>query len=480
MSYDQTLIKPQGRVLATLEEDGSRRWLHPKLSRGRFWKRRRAVAYFLIALFMALPNIRVHGKPAMLLDVVHRRFTLLGVTFLPTDTLLLALFAVSTLLTIFFVTALLGRVWCGWACPQTVYLEFVFRPIERLFDGRKGAGGKPRKDVPGWRTAGKYIAYVLASLIVAHTFLAYFVGTDQLRHWVTGSPAEHLTAFLVVIVTTALMLFNFAFFREQTCTIACPYGRFQSVLLDRQSMIISYDERRGEPRGAIKKTSLPVLEKRGDCIDCEMCVSVCPTGIDIRQGLQLECIGCAQCIDACDSVMRKVGRQVGLIRYSSQSGMAGEPVRVLRARVIVYATIVAVLLGLLTLLIVTRPPADVTLLRGLGRPFVINAAGEVDNSMRIKITNRSDRRQRLQVTVVEPRGVRAQMTDESIELAPGESRVEPVQVLAPPSMFNWGTLDAMLRITGKGVEIDRPCRLLGPMSTLPTESEHERHEHERD
>ena len=222
MDHEPELLKPKGRVLATLESDGSRRWLYPKLALGRFLARRRVVAYLLIAIFTLIPYLTINHKPAMLLDIASRRFTLFGFTFLPTDTVLLALFMVAVFLTIFLVTALLGRVWCGWACPQTVYLEFVFRPVERLFIGRRGAGGKPRANLAPWRLPAMYATYLLISLYLAHTFLAYFVGVEALRHWIFGSPLDHPAAFLLMASVTLAMLFNFGFFREQTCTIACP------------------------------------------------------------------------------------------------------------------------------------------------------------------------------------------------------------------------------------------------------------------
>jgi len=474
------LLHPEGRVLSTLEQDGSRRWLYPRLAKGRFWLRRRIVAYILIAIFMLIPYLRISGKPAMLLDIVHRRFTLFGLTFLPTDTVLLALLAVSTILLIFFVTALFGRVWCGWACPQTVYMEFLFRPIERLFTGRTGKGGTPREEIASWRIVAMYATYVLASFYLAHTFLSYFVGVDQLRHWVTASPADHPAAFVLILATTGAMLFNFAFFREQTCIIACPYGRFQSVLMDRWSLLVSYDRTRGEPRGPIhKRTSLPVVN-HGDCVDCGLCEAVCPTGIDIRNGLQIECVGCAQCIDVCDAVMTKLGRPVGLIRYGSQSGMAGEKRRILRPRIIIYPTIMALLLGLLVFLLANRPPADVTVLRGLGLPFVMTDAGEVENVMRIKITNRTDEPQQLQISVVDRSEVRAISSDDSIRLAPGQSCVEPVRFIAPAAQFELGTLNLKIRVSGPGVKIDRPVRLVGPVVMPVKEDEsHGGGEHER-
>jgi len=472
------LLQPEGRVLSTLEKDGSRRWLRPRLAPGRFLSRRRVVAYLLIAIFTVTPYLTVRGKPVILLDVVHRRFTLLGVTFLPTDMMFLALFMVSVILSVFLLTALLGRVWCGWACPQTVYMEFLFRPLERIFTGRSGVGGKPRGQVPVWRLVLLYATYFIASFYLAHTFLSYFVGVEALRHWVFGSPLDHLAAFTIVMFVTVMMLFNFGFFREQTCIIACPYGRFQSVLLDKSSLIISYDGRRGEPRGAIKKTSLPIVEekKNGDCIDCDMCVSVCPTGIDIREGLQFECIGCAQCIDACDTVMKKVGRATGLIRYSSQAGMAGEKTRMLRPRVIIYPSVLLVLVSILTFLLATRAPADVAVMRGLGLPFVTMPDGGIENTLRVKLTNRTDHAMRLNLSVVGRDDVVVSAADKAVDLAVGQTVMQPVHLVAPPRAFQLGFLDATLRVSGDdGAVIDRACRLLGPMKHEVEEHEHDEH-----
>jgi cytochrome c oxidase accessory protein FixG len=471
------LLQPEERVLSTLERDGSRRWLRPRLAPGRFLTRRRVVAYLLIAIFTITPYLKVRGKPVILLDVVHRRFTLMGVTFLPTDMMFLALFMVSVILSVFLLTALMGRVWCGWACPQTVYMEFLFRPVERLFTGRSGVGGKPRGPVPVWRLVLMYATYFLASFYLAHTFLSYFVGVEALRHWVFGSPADHLAAFIIVVFVTGMMLFNFGFFREQTCIIACPYGRLQSVLLDRSSLIISYDKVRGEPRGAVRRTSLPVVEeKKGDCVDCDMCVSVCPTGIDIRDGLQIECIGCAQCIDACDTVMKKVGRATGLIRYSSQAAMAGEKTRMLRPRVIIYPSILLVLVSVLTFLLATRAPADVTVMRGLGLPFVTTPEGGIENTLRVKLTNRADHAMRLDLSVVGRKDVVVSAADRTVDLAVGQTVVQPVHLIAPRGAFRLGFLDVTLRVSGKdGTVIDRTCRLLGPMKHEDEEHEHDEH-----
>ncbi len=358
------LLKPEGRVLSTMEEDGSRRWLKPKLSRGKFFQRRRIMAYLLILIFTLLPLIKVNGTPLILLDIVNREFTVGFVQFLPTDTVLLALFMVSVFLAIVFFTAVLGRVWCGWACPQTVYMEFVFRPIERLLDGTLSRGGTPKKKIQGWRLFVKYAIYFGVCFYLAHTFLAYFVGVDRLSEWIWRSaPWEHPLGFGVVALVTLAMMFDFCFFREQLCIIACPYGRFQSVLLDRSSWIVAYDKKRGEPRGKSKSAS-----NQGDCVDCKLCVTTCPTGIDIRDGLQLECINCTQCIDACNTVMHKIGRAPNLIRYSSQARDAGETRTKLRPRVILYPMILAVVVSTLIYNLATQASFEAVALRGRGNP----------------------------------------------------------------------------------------------------------------
>ena len=354
----------EDRVLSTLHADGSRRWLSPRLSRGRFLRARRILAYVLIAVFTLVPYLTIQGKPAVLLNLPKREFTILGFTFLPTDTALLALFLVTLIVGIFLATALLGRVWCGWMCPQTVYLEFVYRPLERLFDGPPGARHTAGRKSTPWRKLAKYGVFLLISMYLAHTFLAYFVGVEALSQWVRRSPWNHPVSFLVMLAVTGLMLFDFSYFREQTCIVACPYGRFQSVMLDRDSLIVSYDRSRGEPRGRRVKDAGP--EPKGDCIDCGLCTDTCPTGIDIRDGLQMECVACTQCIDACDGVMDRIGKPRGLIRFSSQARMEGEPGRLVRPRVILYPLVLLALMSVFGVVLASKQPADVTLLRGMG------------------------------------------------------------------------------------------------------------------
>jgi cytochrome c oxidase accessory protein FixG len=443
------------RALPTLQADGKRRVLRPKLSEGRFLTWRRRVGYALIALFVVLPFVRVGGKPFVLLDVVHREFTLFGRTFFATDGLLLALLLLAIFVSIVGTTALVGRAFCGWACPQTVYLELVFRPIERWFEPR-GAQHASRG-----RRVGKQLVYALLALVLANVFLAYFVGTDALARWMTRSPLEHPGGALVVVAVTGLMLFDFGWFREQMCSVICPYARLQSALLDRHSTIVGYDARRGEPRKKGKPTP-----GAGDCIDCGACVVTCPAGIDIRDGLQLECIACAQCIDACDPIMEKLGRPRGLIRQASQASLAGEPTRLLRPRVVVYGGLLGVLVTALSLELAKPSELDLTVLRGLGAPFERDGA-LVRNQLRIKLANRSDASAtytlRVELTS-EPRGDLTVVLPEPQVIVPARGSLTTAAfVSAPARRFVGGQVPIVVVVHGAQGELARsPYTLLGP------------------
>ena len=459
------------QVLSTLNADGSRRWLKPRVSPGRFLNRRRAVGYTLIAFFCTLPHLRIMGKPPILLDLVHREFTFFGVTLYPTDTLLFALLMLSIFLSVFFLTALFGRVWCGWGCPQTVYLEFVYRPIERFFEGAPGRKAKKG----AWRKPAKILTYLLVSFFLANTFIAYFVGTDNLFKWMTGSPFTHPVGFLVMAITTFLMMFDFAFFREQVCIVACPYGRFQSVMLDRNSLIITYDEKRGEPRGKKKRAAkpegdvslkvLPDEQAQGDCIDCKMCVTTCPTGIDIRDGLQLECVNCAQCIDACDSIMDKIGRPRGLIRYGSQAAVLdGKKSRILRPRTMIYPTIITGLLSAFMFVLLTRAPAYISILRQRGAPFAVLDDGSVVNAVTVKVQNRRPGDTAYDFELVDVDGGVVEISGEAFVVKPQETLGRPMLLKAPASSFPKGERDVTIRVTDEeGYTKDVKYRMIAPV-----------------
>lgn len=456
------ILKPEEHVLSTLKADGSRRWLKPKLSKHKLLFYRRSLGYLLIAVFTILPFVKIAGTPFILLDITARRFTIFGFTFLPTDTVLLAIFVVGLLLTIFLFTALFGRVWCGWACPQTVYMEFLFRPIERLFDGTAGRGGQ-KKNVRSWRVAAKYFVYFLLCVYLANTFLAYFVGVDELRIWVTRSPMEHPVPFLIMGFVTFAMMVDFCFFREQMCLIACPYGRFQSVLLDQNSIIVAYDKQRGDPRGKLNKkveSALPVL---GDCIDCGNCVTTCPTGIDIRDGLQMECINCTQCIDACNIVMEKVGRNPDLIRFSSQARDGGQRTGLLRARTAIYPILLLGIVVAFFSVFLSSKTFDAVVLREPGNSHSLTEDGQIRNLIKLKLTNRSGQEMQFHVEVVAPENASLQLREESLELAPSETGTFHFSVEMPREGFRVGRASMVLRVENQN-DVSRNIRftMLGP------------------
>jgi len=412
-------------------------------------------------VFFLLPHLRMGGKPLILLDIPRRQFTLFGTTFLPTDTLLLMLLAATIIITIFLLTALFGRVWCGWACPQTVYMEFLFRPIERLVEGGRSGSLALDKQRSYFhpRRLLKYAIYVVLALFLAHTFLAYFVGTEALAHWIRSSPAEHPTSFLVMAGTALAIFGDFAYFREQTCLVACPYGRMQSVLLDRQSLIVAYDPTRGEPRmkGKIRPAGA------GDCIDCGACVTTCPTGIDIRDGLQMECIHCTQCADACDEIMTRVNKPKGLIRYSSRELLEGHKRHLIRPRTVLYPLALALFLGAFTYALATRDAADVTVLGGQGEPFTIQADGRIANQVRVKIANRTNADHDYRIEVIGASEGSVVVPQNPLRVAAGESAVTPLFVLLPRSVFHDGEHRVTVRVgDGAGFTTNVAYRLVGP------------------
>lgn len=430
------------------------------------------MAYTLMAVFFLAPHLRIFGKPVFLMDLPRRQFTLMGYTFLPTDTLLFMFTLGSIVVGIFLVTALFGRAWCGWACPQTVYLEFLYRPIGRLFDG--GYSGARALDKKGsWfnaRRIAKYTTFFILSLIVSHTFLAFFVGPDQLYQWILSSPTEHPTAFAFVVIFTGLIWFNFTYFREQTCLIVCPYGRWQAAMIDRQSVIVAYDYNRGEPRAHQTKDRSP---DAGDCIDCGACVQTCPTGIDIRNGLQMECVHCTQCIDACDDIMIKVGKPTGLIRYSSQDAIAGNPRQLLRMRTVLYPAVLLLLLGGLVVTLVLKKPADLTVLRGLDGPYATESDGRISNQIRVKITNRRDSDMDYTIAVgglveegINAGDITVVAPENPLHVEKGASRTTSLFVLIPPSAFINGERWITLTVTDpRGYQESEKYRLLGPLDS---------------
>ncbi len=371
--------------LGSINEDGSKRVLHPADVSGPFTRWRRLSALVLLVIYTALPWIPVNGFPAVFLDVAERRFHFFGLT-LATQDLWVFFFLVTGLgFSLFFITSLLGRIWCGWTCPYTVFLEHVFRRVERLIDG--DAAARRKLDAAPWsagkivRRVVKHALYLMLAALIAHFFLAYFVSLPRLYEMMKGSPAEHIKAFGVVVFLTLALYFCFSWFREQFCVIMCPYGRLQSTLTDDHSVIIGYDQKRGEPRGRVTDPNA------GDCVNCSRCVQVCPTGIDIRNGLQLECIGCAACVDACDDIMTKLGRRKGLVRYDSLTGLNGGKTRHLRPRTLFYTALALVGMTVFAIRASGIAPMLANALRMSGSAFYVSE-GVIRNHFQVRVINK--------------------------------------------------------------------------------------------
>lgn len=377
-------------VLYTIDSRGRRRWVYPADVRGRFRRRREIVASVLLLIYLGGPWIRFQGRQAFHFDIMHRRFTLFGVEFWATDTLYLMLVLSILGVSLFLFTSLVGRVWCGWACPQTVFLEFVFRPVERLIEG--GPVQRKRLDAQPWnaekiRKKGlKFLVFACLSWVIANTFLAYIYGAGPVLEMMKHSPAEQPFPFALTVFVMCAFLFEFGWFREQFCTVLCPYARFQSVMLDRGSLVIGYDARRGEPRGKPRAAN----SAPGDCVDCGSCVRVCPTGIDIRNGLQLECVNCAGCIDACDDIMESIGKPRGLIRYDSEQRFHGEGSPMLRPRVIAYTAVISTLLLILVTALLSRKPFDTHIVRRpMSQAYFEMPDGRLSNALFLQVSNKT-------------------------------------------------------------------------------------------
>ena len=390
-------LRPTLNSVTTIRGDGSRRFLYPADVSGRFARLRRISAAGLILVYLSLPWIPVNGYPAVFLDVVERRFHLFGFTLAAQDLWLLFFLITGLGFGLFFITAALGRIWCGWACPQTVFLDHVFRRVERWIDGdpirRRALADAPWGFNKVVRRVLKHGLYVLFAALIAHLFLSYFVSLPAVWQMILAAPGEHWGAFVFMVAATGMIYFNFAWFREQLCIVICPYGRLQSALIDDNSLIIGYDARRGEPRGfrpAVPGANLAAglaEERFGDCVNCTRCVQVCPTGIDIRNGVQMECIGCSACVDACDDIMAKLHRPKGLIRYDSMVGLAGGKTRWLRPRMALYGVLCLAGMSVALWAFSTVRPANVEVTRMVGAPFVIDP-GFIRNQFLVRIVNK--------------------------------------------------------------------------------------------
>lgn len=381
--------------IATVDAEGKRIWIFPKKPSGKFYSKRKILSYLLLLLLFAIPFIKIDGEPFLMFNIIERKFSIFGQVFWPQDLYLFALVMIVMILFVVVFTVIFGRLFCGWICPQTIFMEMVFRRIEYWIEGdykaqKKLADSEWNREKIIKRSL-KYTIFFGISFIIANTFLSYIIGYEQVFEIATQPPSQHIVGFIAILIFTFVFFMVFLKLREQVCTTICPYGRLQGVLLDSKSLNVIYDYKRGENRAKFNKKIDRKEAGLGDCIDCNQCVNVCPTGIDIRNGIQLECINCTACIDACDFMMEKTNQPTGLIRYDSEDGVAKKEGFQFTTRVKAYTVVLIGLLGLLTTLLMLRNDFEVTLLRTRGTLFEQNDAGEIYNIYDINIINKTNK-----------------------------------------------------------------------------------------
>lgn len=397
MSTQETIVPQKDSTdesfrdsIATLDAKGKRKWVFAQKPKGRFYTWRTFVSWIFFVLFIGLPFVHIDGRPLFLFNIPHARFILFGKVFWPQDFFILGLTMITFIIFVVLFTAAFGRLFCGWICPQTIFMEMVFRKIEYLIEGsasfQKAQQNAPWTNSRIFRRMAKHLVFFLLSFIIANLFLSYIIGIKDLYKIITEPVGEHIGGLSSLLIFSGVFYAVYAFFREQACTVVCPYGRLQGVLLDKNSMIVAYDYKRGEPRAKHSKT--PAADK-GDCVDCFQCVRVCPTGIDIRNGTQMECVGCTACIDACNNVMEKIGKPLDLIRYASENGIAKKEPLHYTTRMKLYSGLLGVLVVLLSILLMTRKDVDATIMRTPGMLFQERGSDSVSNLYNIKIANKT-------------------------------------------------------------------------------------------
>ena len=382
--------------IGTINEEGKRAWVYPKKPEGKYYNYRSWVSYGLLIFLFAAPFVKINGNQFLLFNVLDRRFNIFGAPFWPQD---FHLFVISMIIGVIFVTLFtvaFGRIFCGWICPQTIFMEMVFRKIEYWIEGDRGK--QIRLDKQPWnaekiRKKGlKWSVFFIISFCIANVFLAYLIGSDELLSYITDGPLKHTGTLVSLLIFTLIFYFVFAWFREQVCIIACPYGRLQGVLLDSKSIVVAYDYKRGEKetgRAKFNKKENRALTGKGDCIDCFQCVQVCPTGIDIRNGTQLECVNCTACIDACDHIMENVNLPKGLIRYASENTIAKKEKFRFSGRMIAYTAVLTILLGVFTGMLFLRNDVEATVLRLPGQLYERQENNFISNVFTYKIINKT-------------------------------------------------------------------------------------------
>jgi len=407
--------------LTTVDKEGKRIWIFPKRPFGPLTNYRSYLSYLLLVFLFAGPWIRIGGEPLLLINIIERKFVLLGRIFWPQDFYLFGLAMITGVVFVILFTVVYGRIFCGWICPQTIFMEHVFRKIEYWIEGdwkhQKKLADSPWTPEKIRKRLLKHSIFFLIAFAISNTFLAYIIGSEQLLAIQFGNPLNHLVGLGAMLAFTVAFYFVFARLREQVCTNICPYGRLQGVMLDKSSIVVAYDYVRGENRGKWRNNEDRSTAGKGDCIDCHQCVDVCPTGIDIRNGTQLECINCTACIDACNHIMESVDLKKGLIRYASDNGIKSRDMSFKwNTRNIAYTAVLLVLVGIMTALLVTRKDVSATVLRTPGVLFQKQEDGRISNLYNFKLLNKTNRDMQLEFRLLNAEGeVKMVGTDLNIE-----------------------------------------------------------------
>ena len=454
--------------LATVDERGKRIWVYPKKPKGRFTNLRTLVSIILLGLLFSGPFIKIAGQPLLLFNIFERKFVIFGIAFWPQDFYLFGLASITLFVFIILFTVVFGRVWCGWACPQTIFMEMIFRRIEYWLEGDANQQRKLNK--APW-TAGKIFKktlkqfiFILISIVIAHTLMAYLISVEQVIEIVTSSPYNNWGGFMATVFFTVLFYWVFSYFREQACIAVCPYGRLQGVLLNKDSMAVSYDFVRGEPRGKLIKEE--TAENQGDCIDCKLCIYACPTGIDIRNGTQLECINCTACMDACDEVMTKIEKPKGLIRISSHNSIVEGNKSIFSARVLAYMVVLTVLVAIVTTLMLKRSDIDATVLRIPGQLYQKTEDGKIQNLFNVLFVNKTFNPATVTIRIKDlPEAGITIVGGEIIELKANSTKEHILFVNLPPEYLKGAKTPIVFEILKNGEIIDTySTNFLGPFN----------------
>jgi cytochrome c oxidase accessory protein FixG len=446
--------------ISTADKSGKRKWVYPRKVDGKFFRLRTWFSWLLIFIMFAGPFITIGGNPLLMLNLPERKFVVLGQIFWPQDMIIFAVAVLIAFVGIFVFTAAFGRLWCGWACPQTVMMEMVFRKIEYAIEGdaheQRALNAMPWTGRKVVKKLLKHGIFFALSFLIGNVLLSYIIGWQALYQIVTDSPSQHLVGLSFMVAFSLLFYGIFARFREQACTFICPYGRLQSLLLDENSIVVAYDYSRGENRAPIKrdqKFSERWLTSHGDCVACNRCVSVCPTGIDIRNGTQMECIHCTACMDACDAVMTKIGAPRGLIRYASLNGIErGESLRV-TPRLVAYSMVLLALTLLLAALVFTRSDVEATVLRAPGSLFQQMPDGHFSNLYTVRIVNKTSREMPVELRLESPKGDLSVMGQGDLAVAPQKTFENSVIIELDKSVMRSGTTPLVLGVYSNGKKL---------------------------